>query len=530
MFSQRKNHCRSVSSSAMGLNTLSVTPALTARSVNSWVPSTRPESARPRQPSRSFSAESLHVIPQTLDIESQFQVVLGKCLFDKAVQIAEEGQLGSARGSPVRPYSASPCSSRPGSSYGSSGTNSPMLDDRTTLKLRPTRCTSPLVKGSRSFDSYINKGSIDQLAVAKTRGTIESPKPSIYRYLRRVKTASDQNLNDFSLKAEFTDKVREGDREQYWRRKKEEKIIEEETRERKRTEKAEMMIILEDMKKDYEERKVKEALELQRLQLEAERIAKEKKEQELALLENTENQINADDISVVSSSSKSSKKRSSKKGKASKKDKTSRKAKSARKSAKKKSSVAPSPSDAEGDRSGSNTPQPILKSDERRPSDDGSGETGQGKRVTFREKLVSTRTIRPHKPVASRKASPKRPFPGSSSSESRSTSPTPGGRKKKPGSSKGKRGTKKGTKKKAIEPTPPVEPPPELERPVPEPPPPEPVVEPEPEEPKESEVIIVEEPPEFCPAAEYRTRKQMVEEWLYYRSSSAAFRANPPIL
>ncbi|XP_022089749.1 DNA ligase 1-like [Acanthaster planci] len=527
MFSQRKNHFRSVSSSAMGLNSLNVTPGLTARSVPSWAPP-----AGSRQPARSFSAESLHVIPQTVDIESQFQAVLGKCLFEKAVQIAEEEQTASGRASPARPSSASPCSSRPGSSYGSSGANSPMLDSRTTLKLRPTRCTSPLVKGGRSFDSYINKGSVDRLAVASTRGAVEPPRPSIYRYLRRVKTASDQNLNDFSLKAEFTDKMREVDREQYWRRKKEEKIVEEETRERKRKEKAEMMLILEDMKKEYEERKAKEALELQRLQLEAERIAKEKLEQELAAAESIENQTKDEVSSVVSSSSKGSRKRSSKKGKGSKKEKNSKKGKGARKSAKKRSSVAPAAPGVEGERSGSSSPQPILKMDERRPSDDGSGGAGQGKRVTFREKLVSTRTIRSHKPVSSRRTSPKKPFPGSASSEACASLPTtPREKRKKPGSSKGKRGSKKGAKKKSTESIPPVEPPPQEPEPtVLEVPTPEQAVEPEPEESKEPAVITVEEPPEFCPAAEYKTRKQMVEEWLYYRSCSAACRANPPIL
>ncbi|XP_033644976.1 uncharacterized protein DDB_G0284459-like [Asterias rubens] len=542
MFAQRKSHLRAVSSSTAGLNTLSTpSSASPGRRVQSWVYGERDPASRPGRPVRSFSAESLHVIPQTKDINSQFQTVLGKCLFDQAVQGAEDGGQQSpvaTRGMTPMPGSGSPGSSRPASSQGSTGTNSPLMDtSRTTIRLRPTRCTSPLVKGSRSFDSYINNGSLDQVAIAKARGPLEPPKPCIYKYIHRVKTASNNNLNDFSLKSEFTDSLRESEREKYWKGKVEEKIIEEEMNERKEREKAEMMIILEDMKKEYVVRKAKEEAELRKKQEELDRIAKEKEEKEALMAASIANQCIADDtLSVISSSSKSSKKRSSKKGGRSKKDKNSKKGKSSsKKSAKKRASVSPS-RDESNQGSGRNTPQPILKSDGRRQSSaeqsENSSGTGKTKRVTFRKNLVSSKTFKSSKPVSPKKISPKKSFPGSAGSESRSSSPTRGDKKSRSSSPKGKRtrgkGSKKGTKKKStVDAEPQVEPPQEPEQ-VPEPVEPETTL--EPEEPKEPVVIVVDEPPEFIPAVDYKTRNQMVEEWLYYRTSSANRKANPPIL
>ncbi|XP_070555070.1 submandibular gland secretory Glx-rich protein CA-like [Ptychodera flava] len=50
-----------------------------------------------------------------------------------------------------------------------------------------------------------------------------------------------------------------------------------------------------------------------------------------------------------------------------------------------------------------------------------------------------------------------------------------------------------------------------------------------PEEPKEPEKIILDEPPQYCLASEYKSKEQMVREWLHGCSTNAAIRTHPII-
>ncbi len=435
-----------------------------------------------RMTKRSLSADSLFLIPQTQSLESEFQAVLGKTLFEKSVNVAEENIM--AQGDSVIRWTDRPLShSADTSPAAMRRSGPPVFQYRSSVAVRPTRTTTPLVNKNQSFRTYFPKGSIDTNAVAKAHGLVGHPTPNITPQIHRIRSATNNNLRNFSLKQEYNDIVKETARERYWKRRAQLKVLEEcikmDVIDELLANADEMIARREEERAAAARAEAERLAELERIELEKKRLEEER----LARLIEDGAQTTITYIEEMKNAEKAPKGKKGKKGKRGKgkKSASSGGGKSAKGAKKKKKT----PKGADDDYDPETIPASILK-DERLGS---AGSEGSKKRVRFREKLTSTKTI-----GGSRSSSPK----GKRSS---------GGKKKK---GKGKKG-----KSKADPVVIPVEPP------KPEPPPevpPEPPIEVKPEEPKEPIVIQLDDPPEFIPAEEYRTKNQMVEDWLNLRT------------
>lgn len=472
---------------------------------------------RPRPPRRCKSAESLSIIPTVLSVDSEFQTILGKSLFEKTVNGAEDDLM--AKGDSVIKWSDRPASTLGASRSGDTNFSTaaspkpsgpPVFEYRTAISVRPTLSTSPLVKQNQTFASYFPKGSLDHHTVAHSHGRVDGPYPSITRQVHRLRSASHVNLRSFSLKPDLTDRKKETAREIYWKRRAQLKVLEECIRQdvidevmaladaeiaRREEQRAAARLV------QLEKLAELERLELERIRLEQERLARLIENGAQTTITYIEDIKNAEKAPVKG-------KKKGKKGRGKKSSSPSRGggAKSP-KTAKKKKKKSPSVgADDDNQTLPQKTVTSILKAEERLGSASSlsSGDSAK-KRVSFRKKLTSTRTIRSNSP-------PKR-----------SSSPTPGGKKRGAGGKRGK--GKKGKAKVSPEPIPvepvaPVEPPP---------PPPEPEPEP-PVEPSEPIVIQLDDPPEFIPAEEYRTKNQLVQDWLTYKTSKSASKTLPLLI
>ncbi|XP_072017921.1 uncharacterized protein [Amphiura filiformis] len=453
------------------------------------------QSEQRRLAKRSLSADSLFIIPKTQSLESEFQAVLGKTLFEKSVNSAEEDIM--SKGDSIIKWTDKPLSrsASAGNSPAMRRSGPPVFEYRTAVTLRPTRCTTPLVNQNQTFRTYFPKGKLDVNAVANAHGLVGHPSPNITPQIHRIRSATHTNLRNFSLKQEYNDSVKETARERYWKRRAELKVLEECIKMDVINEvlaNADVMIA-----RRQEERAAVARAEAARL-AELERIELEKKrleEERLARLIENGAQTTITYIEEIKNAGKKPAKGKKKKGKRGKKSASSDGGKSG-KSAKKKKKI---PKGADDDYDPETIPASILK-DERLGS---GGSEGSKKRVRFREKLTSTKTI-----GGSRSSSPK----GGKRSSS------PGGKKKR---GKGKKGKSK------VDPV--VTP---VELPKPEPPPeapPEPLEE-KVEEPKEPMILQMDDPPEFVLADEYRTKNQLVEDWLHYKTCKVASRTHPLII
>ncbi|XP_071483193.1 uncharacterized protein [Diadema antillarum] len=459
--------------------------------------------------SRGYIVDSNFLIPRVRDLESEFQRELGKCLFERTVQFAEEGAAAEAlptqrdsNNNVGTPKSNRSVSVHDLSSFSSgAGANRESVrffDSRRYLNVRPTRCTSALVQKNERFDTYFVRGTLDKYAVANAMGPVTSPHPAIGKDLHRVQIASKGNLRPFSVREAFTDKEKEEAPEEYWKQ----KAIEE--KERKEAE--------EKARKEAEERARIEAIEREKREREEEKLrlieeARARKEaEELLAFARAETEVIKAQLSEVEkardealtkletlSTMSTTSKGKGKKGKSSGKG---GKGKGKGKGKKGKGDTSDANSDVSSV-SRKKAGKTILKSGD---TDDNSSTT-DSKKVTFKEKLVSTKAISPR--------------------GNRAKSPKSGGKKKNfPGSSRSKSGSAKvkGKKKKKKSPEPPpveeAPPPPVVEEPPP-------VVSLEEKLPKKPKPIVLDQPPMFCLATDYKTRQQVVEEWLYLRSCSA---------
>ncbi|XP_033123653.1 nascent polypeptide-associated complex subunit alpha, muscle-specific form-like [Anneissia japonica] len=404
---------------------------------------------------------------KNIDLESQFQTELSKCLFEKALEriesrtCADDIALLKSRHlskNIIRPSSSfSYWSSQPifemSQSLWTTKTN--CSDLRTSLNIKETKCKSEIVKNNEKFDTYFVNGSLDVRAVAKSRGPIETPTGNIHAQIHRIKSANAQNLHGHSLKYMYSDK-----RKEYEYRKMMKLYIDKPPpappppptpAERQQARDEALRILTEKLKAEEEEKAAKEA-----------QLKKEMEEKAAA---------EAAAAAIAS-----------------------------------------------------------------RPS-------SSGKTVTFNDKLTSTKIIggrkkgsrrgsparKPSPTTRTNSAAPKKPFPGSgrASPSSRKASPSgspkppspKGNTKKKKGGAKGKKEKKKDKKVETV-----VTPPPEEPKPlVPEPEPlPEPIKPEEPKQPSEPKVVLLDEPPKYTPATEYKTRNKRVSDWLYSCSSAAS--------
>ena len=448
-----------------------------------------PQTERPRrQPMRSLSAESLFIIPQAESLESEFQTVLGKTLFEKTVNGAEEDIM--AKGDSVIQWNDKPLSHSADNSPSIRKSGPPVFQYRTAITVRPTRCTTPLVNQNQSFRSYFPKGSLDINAVATAHGLVHQPCPNIRPQIHRIRSATQRNLLNFSLKQDYNDEVKETARERYWKRRAELKVLEDCVR---------MDVISEilakadaEIEKREQERAAAARAEAERL-AEIERIEAEKRrleEERLARLMENGAQTDITYIEAIKNAENAPAKGKKKKGKGKKKKSSSpsRDGKSSKTAKKKKKT----PKGADDDYDPENIPASILK-------DERLGSAGSGKRVRFREKLTSTKTI-----------------------GSRSSSPKSGKRSSSPNGKK--RGGKRGKGKKGKTKEDPVVIPVELPKPEPPPPPPEPPEVKPIEEPTEAVIMQMDDPPEFILAEDYKTKNQLVSEWLHFKTCKVASR------
>ncbi|XP_041484041.1 eukaryotic translation initiation factor 4 gamma-like [Lytechinus variegatus] len=461
--------------------------------------------------SRGYIVDSNFMIPRVRDLESEFQRELGKCLFERTVQFAEEGAMSGSI--PTQPdlnnnntNNNANIKSRTSnrsvsvddlSSFTAGGTanreSMRFFDSRRYLNVKPTRCTSALVQQNERFDTYFVRGSLNKYAVAHAMGPLSSPHPPIEKDVHRMQVANKDNLRPFSVREAFTDKEKEEAPDEYWKQRaiEEKERLEAEEKARIEAEERARIEAIEREKREREEEKARLVAEEKARKEAEELLAFARAESEAIKAQLTEVEKARDEaltkLETLSTMSASGKGKSKGKGKG--------------KGKKGKGGGSDAMSDVSGSskKKGKKT---ILKNSE---TDDNSSTTG-GKKVSFKEKLTSTKTISPRE----RTKSPKRSSSG-------------GGKKKNfPGSSRSKSGNAKvkgKKKKKKKSPEPPAEPPPEPE-PVKEeePPPIEDITEKLPKKPKP---IILDEPPMFCLATDYKTRQQMVEEWLYVRSCSA---------
>lgn len=458
--------------------------------------------------SRGYIVDSNFMIPRVRDLESEFQRELGKCLFERTVQFAEEGAISGSIPTQVnvnnnnnnlksrssnRSVSVDDLSSFTG---GGTANRESMrfFDSRRYLNVKPTRCTSALVQQNERFDTYFVRGSLNKYAVAHAMGPISSPHPPIEKDVHRMQAANKDSLRPFSVREAFTDKEKEEAPDEYWKQKaiEEKERLEAEEEARIEAEARARIEAIEKEKREREEEKARLIVEEQARKEAEELLAFARAESEAIKAQLTEVEKARDEaltkLETLSTMSTTGKGKSKGKGKGKGKGK------------KGKGGGSDSMSEVSGS-SKKKAGKKILKNGE---ADDNSSTTG-GKKVSFKEKLTSTKTISPRE----RTKSPKR-----SSSGGGKKNNFPGSARSKSGSAKVK-GKKK---KKKKSPEPPAEPLPEPEPVKEEPPPVEDITEKLPKKPKP---IILDEPPMFCLATEYKTRQQMVEEWLYVRSCSA---------
>ena len=140
--------------------------------------------------SRGYIVDSNFLIPRVRDLESEFQRELGKCLFERTVQFAEEGvatgtlpSQTDSNNNTMSSRNARSVSVNDLSSFSSgAGANRESMrffDSRRYLNVRPTRCTSALVQRNERFDTYFVRGSLNKYAVANAMGPVASPHPPI---------------------------------------------------------------------------------------------------------------------------------------------------------------------------------------------------------------------------------------------------------------------------------------------------------------------------------------------------------------
>ncbi|XP_071953122.1 uncharacterized protein [Antedon mediterranea] len=401
---------------------------------------------------------------KNIDLESQFQTELSKCLFEKSLEefeknnSADDTALLKSRNQSLaktRPSSSiSYWSSQPAFELSQSlwtiKTN--CFDPRISLNIKETRCKSAIVQNNEKFDTYFVNGSLDARAVAKSRGPIETSTGNIRAHVHRIKSGTTRNLHKLSLRHKYSDKNKESEYRTMM------KLYVDKPppappppltpEEKQRAREEALRIIAEKLKAEEDERAAKEA--------ELKKQAEEKAAAEAA----------------VAAASRPS---SSGKTVTFNENLTSTKIIGGRKKSSRKNS-------------------PARK----------SSPTG-GKTKSFPGSGRGSPSGRKKSPNSSPSDSPK--------------PPSPKGKRKK-GNTKGKKGK---SKKKQIIPeviTPPVEPTPvEKPEPEPEPVPLEPQVENIPSEPK---VILLDDPPKYTPTGEYKTKNKRVTEWLYSCSSAAS--------